>query len=64
MRVFFVFLAISIYTFVISCIWYNKGTKDAIMSQPSAMDMYQGKTTLRYTIVDGEKIDSIMVFKN
>ena len=27
------------------------------------MDVYQGKTTLEYTIVDGVKVDSIVVFK-
>lgn len=31
---------------------------------PQAMDVYQGKTTLEYTIRDGEKIDSVVVFKN
>ena len=30
---------------------------------PSAMDVYQGKTTLEYTIVDGVKVDSVVVFK-
>lgn len=31
---------------------------------PTAMDVYQGKTTLEYTIRDEVKIDSIVVFKN
>ena len=30
---------------------------------PTAMDVYQGKTTLEYTIRDGVKIDSVVVFK-
>lgn len=30
---------------------------------PSALDVYQGKTTLEYTIRDGIKVDSIVVFK-
>lgn len=30
---------------------------------PEAMDVYQGKTTLEYTIRDGVKVDSIVVFK-
>ena len=30
---------------------------------PSAIDVYQGKTTLEYTIRDGVKVDSIVVFK-
>jgi hypothetical protein len=32
--------------------------------QPTAMDVYQGKTTLEYTIRDNVKIDSIVVFKD
>lgn len=30
---------------------------------PTAMDVYQGKTTLEYTIIDGIKVDSVVVFK-
>ena len=30
---------------------------------PSAIDVYQGKTTLEYTIRDGVKVDSVVVFK-
>lgn len=67
MREFFICLAITIHTFVIGYIWYNEGYENAIidaMSKPSAMDVYQGKTALQYTTVDGEKIDSVVVFKN
>jgi amino acid transporter len=32
--------------------------------KPTPMDVYQGKTTLEYTIRDGEVIDSVVVFKN
>lgn len=32
-------------------------------SQPSAMDVYQDKTTLQYKIIDSVKIDSIVVYK-
>lgn len=32
--------------------------------KPMAIDVYQGKTTLEYTIRDGVKIDSIVVFKD
>lgn len=32
--------------------------------KPTAMDVYQGKTTLEYTIRDNVKIDSIVVFKD
>ena len=31
---------------------------------PTAMDVYQGKTTLEYKVVDGVKIDSIVILKN
>ena len=30
---------------------------------PNAMDVYQGKTTLEYTIRDGVKVDSVVVWK-
>jgi riboflavin transporter FmnP len=32
--------------------------------KPTAMDVYQGKTTLEYTIKDSVKIDSTVVFKD
>lgn len=32
--------------------------------KPTAMDVYQGKTTLEYTIRDSVKIDSVVVFNN
>ena len=32
--------------------------------KPTAMDVYQGKTTLEYKVVDSVKIDSIVVFKD
>lgn len=31
--------------------------------KPTSMDVYQGKTTLEYTIKDGEIIDSVVVWK-
>lgn len=34
-----------------------------IEGQPTAMDVYQGKTTLEYTIRDGVKTDSVVIFK-
>lgn len=36
-----------------------------IFSEPAItpMDVYQGKTTLKYTIIDGVKVDSCVVFK-
>lgn len=30
---------------------------------PTAMDVYQGKTSLEYNIVDGVKTDSVVVYK-
>lgn len=33
------------------------------IDKPSAMDVYQGKTTLEYKVVDGVKVDSVVVFK-
>ena len=35
----------------------------ALSSTPTAMDVYQNKTTLKYTIVDGVKTDSVVVWK-
>ena len=35
-----------------------------IDTQPTAMDVYQGKTTLEYTIRDSVKIDSVVIFKD
>ena len=34
-----------------------------IGGNPTAMDVYRGRTTLEYSIVDGEKVDSCVVFK-
>lgn len=31
--------------------------------QPTAMDVYQGKTTLEYKVVDDVKVDSVVIFK-
>ena len=42
---------------------YRNGYDAAMKKVPTAMDVYQGKTTLQYTIVDGAKIDSVVVFK-
>lgn len=33
-------------------------------NQPNAMDVYQGKTTLKYEVVDGVKVDSVVVWKD
>lgn len=31
--------------------------------QPTAMDVYQGKTTLEYKVINSVKVDSIVIFK-
>ena len=33
-------------------------------TKPSALDVYQGKTTIEYTIRDGVKVDSVVVWKD
>ena len=32
--------------------------------EPKAIEVYQGKTTLEYTVKDGVKTDSIVVYRN
>lgn len=34
-----------------------------LVPKPTAIDVYQGKTTLEYTIRDGEIVDSVVVYK-
>lgn len=34
-----------------------------IEEPPTAMDVYKNKTTLKYTVVDGIKQDSVVIFK-
>ena len=31
--------------------------------EPKAIEVYQGKTTLEYTVKDGVKVDSVVVYK-
>lgn len=42
------------------------GILDSMQEKPSptAIDVYQGKTTLEYKVVDGIKNDSIVVFRD
>ena len=35
----------------------------AYQSEPNAMDVYQNKTAIQYTVVDGMKVDSCVVYK-
>ena len=56
-----VYLGVSV---AILCILEINIVNDIIEEpKPTPMDVYQGKTTLEYTIIDGVKIDSIVVFK-
>lgn len=34
-----------------------------LIEEPTAMDVYKNKTTLKYTVVDGIKQDSVVIFK-
>ena len=36
-------------------------TSLALLEEPKSMDVYQGKTTLEYKVVDGEIVDSCVV---
>lgn len=47
--------------FAAACIY--KSNTYTIKPKPTALDVYQGKTTLEYTIRDGEIMDSVVVFK-
>lgn len=33
-------------------------------NSPRAIEVYQGKTTLKYEIIDGVKIDSVVIYKD
>ena len=37
---------------------------DDVMNTPSAMEYHQGKTTIEYTMRDGVKLDSVIVYKD
>jgi hypothetical protein len=66
MKEFCAFLIIAFFIVITNSVWYNKGQEnmlEKINEQPSAMDVYQGKTALQYTVVDGIKVDSVVVFK-
>lgn len=40
------------------------GIHESVHKEPTAMDVYQGKTTLEITYKDGIPVDSVVVFKN
>lgn len=58
------FLSVILVVVLIAVSCYNKGYNKAKRITPSAMDVYQGKTTLQYTVINGVKVDSVVVFKN
>ena len=47
--------------YLFGCFWILLWYKG---ESPSAMDVYQGKTTLEITYKDGVAIDSVVVFKD
>lgn len=52
---------------IISILFFIEvGIVSNIISEPTptTMDVYQGKTTLEYKVVDDVKVDSVVVFKN
>lgn len=51
------FLIISVVIVIELAVSYYNG------NTPTAMDVYQNKTTLEYKVVDGVKIDSVVIFK-
>lgn len=66
MKEFVAFLIIAFFMILSNYASYDKGQQimlKQINELPSAMDVYQGKTALQYTVVDGVKIDSVVVFK-
>lgn len=66
MKEFVAVCMLSFFMIVGGYVMYTKGQDDMkkqINKYPSAMDVYAGKTTLQYTIVDGVKKDSVVVFK-
>lgn len=66
MKEFVAFLIIAFFMILSNYASYDKGQQimlKQINELPSAMDVYQGKTTLQYTIINDVKIDSVVVFK-
>lgn len=50
----------ALFVLEMGCIYKYKSIYE---HDPKVMDVYQGKTTIEYTIRDGVKVDSIVVFK-
>ena len=56
-------VAVLIGTFAVTFIGWC-GYRVGMAGKPTAMDVYQGKTTLEITYKDGVPVDSVVVFKN
>ena len=39
-------------------------SETVLSNYPTPIDVYQGKTTLKYEVVDGVKVDSVVVWKD
>lgn len=67
MKEFVAYVLLVAFMTIVCYVMHEKGMSDAyeeMKQYPSAMDVYQGKTTLQYTIIDDQKIDSAVIFKN
>lgn len=49
---------------LLACVGTSLIVESTYKENPSAMDVYQGKTTLEITYKDGVAIDSVVVFKD
>lgn len=60
MRVIIIGLLIALLT----VLTFRKGYNNALQqNKPTAIEVYQGKTTLKYTVINGQIVDSIVVYK-
>lgn len=57
------YLALLVIAASLFTLGYLTAVRTLIDGKPTAMDVYQGKTTLEYTIRDGVKTDSVVIFK-
>ena len=56
---------VSLFLYGVYAATFVLGLTIALISEkvPTAMDVYQNKTTLKYDVINGEKIDSTVIFK-
>lgn len=50
--------------FLVGCLFIIGLTKRPYENPITPMDVYQGKTTLEYKIVDGQIVDSVVIWKS